>query len=297
MSPSTGSRSVRTSGQAAETSAHSTGLSSRKMKLSSPRFSSRASERMFCDLGCQLTRQETRCSAFQHHVRAAVEDLEHVGLGVLAAEAEQEPLAGQLDHESLEVPPGRRDRDATRPLLADDALPEGVVAVEDDDLVGRGESACGSAGPAACPSRRTTGGRVRDVAQPVALRVVIIRHGVELELARADHRHAGHVAQLRGDPGGGPLERAASVARRPGGRASRGRGRRSAACSTAPPSPAPRRSGRTRSAPASPRCPSRPPDPGSARSQSSGRTSTILAPRRFRENRLPGSSSCWKTWL
>ena len=65
MSPSTGSRSVRTSGQAERTSAHSTGLSSRKMKLSSPRFSSRASERMFSDFGCQLTRQETRCSRFR----------------------------------------------------------------------------------------------------------------------------------------------------------------------------------------------------------------------------------------
>ena len=49
----------------ARTSAHSTGLSSRKMKLSSPRFSSCASERIFCDLACQLIRQETRWLRFR----------------------------------------------------------------------------------------------------------------------------------------------------------------------------------------------------------------------------------------
>ena len=65
MSPSIGSRSVKTSGQPDRTSAHSTGLSSRKIKLSSPRLSSCASARIFCDLGCQLIRQETRCSRFR----------------------------------------------------------------------------------------------------------------------------------------------------------------------------------------------------------------------------------------
>ena len=42
------------------TSAHSIGLSSTKMKLSNPRFSSWASDLMLSDLGCQLIRQETR---------------------------------------------------------------------------------------------------------------------------------------------------------------------------------------------------------------------------------------------
>ena len=53
---------VSTSGQPARTSAHSTGLSSRKTKLSSPRLSRAASVRRFCDFGCQLIMAATTCS-------------------------------------------------------------------------------------------------------------------------------------------------------------------------------------------------------------------------------------------
>ena len=92
MLPSIGIRSVKTSGQSDRTSAHSTGLSSRKMKLSTPRFSSWASERMLSDLDCQLIRQGPGVS-LQDHVRAPIQDGKHVGLVILAAQTEQESLA------------------------------------------------------------------------------------------------------------------------------------------------------------------------------------------------------------
>ena len=149
--------------------------------------------------------------ALQDHVRPAVEDLQHVGLDVLAAQADQEPLARPLRHEPLEALPGRRDGDAVDPLLADDPLPERVVAVEDDDLVGRGQHRVDPAGQQRA-HRGEERGRVGDVAQPVAPRVVVVGDRIELEVARGDHRDAGHAGQLVGDPGGGPVEMLATVA-------------------------------------------------------------------------------------
>ena len=156
MSPSTGSRSDRTSGQAEPTSAHSTGLSSRKMKLSSPRFSSRASARMFSDLRPPVDPPGDQVLPLQDHVRPAVEDLQDVGLVVLAAQAEQEPLARQLGHEPLEALPGRRDRDARRPRPRRRPPSRGCCRSPGRRPCGAGAAGRGSDGPGASPSRRRT---------------------------------------------------------------------------------------------------------------------------------------------
>ena len=78
--------------------------------------------------------------AFQNHVRPTVKDLENVGLIVLAAQAEDESLARQVDHQPLELPntPAASAIPST-PSSPTTPFPDCVVAVQDDDLIGRVE--------------------------------------------------------------------------------------------------------------------------------------------------------------
>ena len=108
-----------------------------KIKLSSPRFSSCASDADILRLGLPVDPPGDQVLTLQDHVRPPVEDIEHIGLVVLAAQAEQEPLARQLHHEPLQGHPGWRDRNPGDPFLTDDPFPESVVAVQDDHLVRR----------------------------------------------------------------------------------------------------------------------------------------------------------------
>ena len=156
MSPLTGSRSVRTSGQAGADLGALDRVVVEEDEAVEPEVQLPRERADVLRFRLPVDPPGDQVLALEDHVRPTVEDLEDVGLDVLAAQAEQEPLARQLGHEPLEGPPGRRDGDAVDPLLADDPLPERVVAVEDDDLVRAGPAARGSDGPGACPSRRRT---------------------------------------------------------------------------------------------------------------------------------------------
>ena len=104
------------------------------MKLSSPRLSSFASDLMFSDLLFQLMRHETRCSRLSGMSRAPVEDLERILLVVLAAQAEQHPVAHLPDHEFLQRTVRRGHFDTQGAVLAAHPFPERVVAVQRDHL-------------------------------------------------------------------------------------------------------------------------------------------------------------------
>jgi hypothetical protein len=127
---SCGHSSVRISGQAARTSAHSTGLSSMKTKLSRPRLSRSAIARRFADFGCQLMAAATMCSRRSAAVGTALEHPPDVRLLVLAAERDQHAVSGEARQRVVQRLRGpRRTIEALRRPLADDAAPQRVVAV------------------------------------------------------------------------------------------------------------------------------------------------------------------------
>jgi len=75
----------------------------------------------------------------QHLMRVALEHLEHVGLVVLARDREDDPAVMQIEHGLLKAHVGAAgevgaERDAVGAVLADDAAPQCVVAVEDQAL-------------------------------------------------------------------------------------------------------------------------------------------------------------------
>ena len=141
----------------------------------------------------------------QGHLRAAFEDLKDVPLLVLAAEADEETGFNFPDQEFLELPERGPDPDPHGPFLADHALPEGVVAVQGDHLVGGKYEGMD-------PSRQERAqcgeeqGSIRDVSQVVAPGVVIVVHGVSCEVASVDHGQTGDTCQPVGDLGLNGLE-------------------------------------------------------------------------------------------
>ena len=235
--------------------------------------------------------------ALQDHVRPAVEDLEHVGLVVLAAQAEQEPLARQLHHEPLQGP--SRPAGSRCPMTpSSPTTPFHRVLSQS-----RTTTLCGGLMQSVDfpgqdrPERGEERGRVGDVPELVPSRVVVIGDRIQVEVGGPEQAQPGDCLQLAGDPLLDPGEEGPRVPIVAAPRASRGRGRRSAAPSSGPPLLVPRRSGRPRSAPGTPArsWPARS-SPGRDRTQSSSRTNTTLTPWRFCDSRLPGSSNCWKTW-
>ena len=95
-------------------------------------------------------------------------------------------------------PPGRRDRDARDAVLADDALPQGVVAVQDDHLVRRAQEGVDLAGQDRA-ERGEEQGRIGDVAELVPLRVIVVVDRIEAEVVRAEQAEAGDAVQRGGD--------------------------------------------------------------------------------------------------
>src|SRR5205085_1678740 len=87
-------------------------------------------------------------------------------------------LGAALRHELLQGAAGRVDRDALRAVLAADAGPQGLVAIERDDLVGRGADSVNTARDGG-GERDEIFGRVGQVAELVGMRVVDGFDGVE----------------------------------------------------------------------------------------------------------------------
>ena len=191
MSPSIGSRSVKTSGQPARTSAHSTGLSSRKMKLSSPKVQLLRQRADVLRLGLPVDPPGDQMVPLQDHVRPPVKDVEHIGLVILAAQAEQEPLARQLHHEPLQGHPGRRDRNPVDSFFADHSFPQSVVAVQDDHLVRRVEEGVDLPGQDR-PERGEEQGRVGDVPELVPPPVMVVGDRIQIKVVGPEQAQPGN---------------------------------------------------------------------------------------------------------
>ena len=114
----------------------------------------------------------------ERHFRMRAEGGGHILFVVLAAQGEQHALAAALRHELLERAARRIEHDALGTVLAADAGPQGVVAIERDDFEWRRGDGVNLA--------RQRGGqgheierRVGYASQFVAVRIVDFGHGVE----------------------------------------------------------------------------------------------------------------------
>ncbi len=235
--PAVGTRIVDTSGQPDRTSAHSTGLSSRNIKLSRPRPSSRAIDRIFSDLSCQLIRHATRSSRFRIMSGCRSRTARTLDSAFLLFRHNRNPSAANPTMNCCSALQRGGDRDSLYAILANHAVPEGVVAVHHDHLVG-GASKGMNSPRQQCPECREERRRVGDMADVVALRVMIVGDRVQIEVVRTDNTQPGNRPQLRDEPRGDP------VAEFTVPRASPDRGRRSVAPTTGWSPPSPRRSGR-----------------------------------------------------
>jgi hypothetical protein len=89
------------------------------------------------------------------------------------------------DHEVLQRLAGRVHYDALRPILAADAAPQCIVAIERDDLEGRRAQRVNLAGQHRA-ERREIGGRIGDMAQLIAERIVPLGDGIQaVDFSRA----------------------------------------------------------------------------------------------------------------
>ncbi len=132
----------------------------------------------------------------QGHIRMAAEGLQDVFFVVLAAQTKEHAGVVLGHHELLE---GAARDDFFRSVLAADALPEGVVAVERNDLVGHQPQGVDLAGEQAAESGEVLG-RIGDVAEHVSVGVVRLAHRIEsVELGRRDEVDVRQAAQAGGD--------------------------------------------------------------------------------------------------
>ena len=131
-----GSGRASTSGAPAWASVHSLGLSSTRMKLSSASPSSSASEPEVGALGRPIDAPGREIFQAQGHLGVRLEGFHHVAFVVLAGQRQQHPGAAQPGHELLPLAPRLVQHHAHRPILAANAGPQGLVAIERDHLVG-----------------------------------------------------------------------------------------------------------------------------------------------------------------
>ncbi len=163
------------------------------------------------------------------HPGMPIEDLQHVGLGVLAAEAQEPSRLVLAEHELLEGDAGGVHVDAERAVLTAHPGPQRLVAVEHDDLRRARERAMSAA-----RERGAEGGeprrRVGHVSEREPLGIVHRFRGEPArDLGRGHHRHAGEPASALGEPAleGGDVGRAGGIGerRRRGGREAHDQGR------------------------------------------------------------------------
>ena len=107
------------------------------------------------------------------------------------------PSRRRAGHELLQRAARRIERHALRPVLAADAGPQGVVAIERDHFVrrrGHGVDLAGDGGGQGHEVKRGVG----QVAQFVGVRVVDLGHGIErLHLGRREGVDGGQTGQRR----------------------------------------------------------------------------------------------------
>ncbi len=133
------------------------------------------------------------------HVGLGVEHRHDVGVVVLAAQADQHAGVVLRDQHLLQGAPRRVEDDPERPVLPRDAGPQGVIAVGDDDLGRRADQRVEAARHQR-PQGRELRGRVGDVPDVVAVRVVVVRDGIERgQRRRGDHGHPIDAGELGGD--------------------------------------------------------------------------------------------------
>ena len=92
---------------------------------------------------------------------------------VLAAKAKKHACVDLCAHELVQDAAGLVDFDAGGTILAADSTPKSIVAIEGDDFAWRAFERMEFAGNH-CSKRRKEGGRIRNVAEAFALRIVIL---------------------------------------------------------------------------------------------------------------------------
>ena len=114
----------------------------------------------------------------QRHAWVGVEGGGNVLWVVLAAQGEEHAVGAQAGHELLQAAARGIEDDAFGAVLAADAGPQGVVAIEGDGLERRGDDGVDFAHDGG-GERDEVEGCVGDVAEFVAVGIVNFRHGVE----------------------------------------------------------------------------------------------------------------------
>ncbi len=140
-------------------------------------------------------------AARQVHVRALVEHPQDVGLGVLARQAHQHAPAFGRDREVLHRQEAGVQRDAGDAVLADDAAPDRVVAVEHEHLVRRDLAQVHLARDDDRQRAEPVVG-VRDVGEPVGHRVVARGRAQRVDRPVAEHDSVGQRLERGDEPRG-----------------------------------------------------------------------------------------------
>ena len=122
----------------------------------------------------------------QRHLWTTAEYLPNVLFKILAAQAKQHPGVVLVDEEFLQNAVRRIELNAVGPDFAADSMPQGFVAIDDDDLPRRGLQSANPAGQERAQAREECR-RVGDSAQFFAVRIVVQLDGIcRRQLLRRD---------------------------------------------------------------------------------------------------------------
>ena len=112
---------------------------------------------MFCDLGCQLIRQETRCSRFRTMSGRRSKTSSTSASSFLLHRQSRNPLPASSTMNRCKRHPGRRDRDARRLLLRRRPPSTGCCRSPGRPPCAAGSIGRGPSGPGSSRARRRTG--------------------------------------------------------------------------------------------------------------------------------------------
>ena len=134
----------------------------------------------------------------EQHLGAFIEDGEDIGLPVLAAKTQQFPGLLPGDHESLQCQVRGADCNAARPVFGADPLPQGVVAIEHDYLIGIAQGGMDAPGDQGA-DRREEKRRVGDMADCLAVGVIEAGNRVGFHgILGTDELEVGDTIRFRG---------------------------------------------------------------------------------------------------
>ena len=114
----------------------------------------------------------------QGHVRPALEYSAHVLFVVLAAKAKEHARIPLCAHEGLKRPPWQIDANTFGPILAANARPQGLIAIQHDHLPGQAVEDMKLADNQSAESREKKRG-IRNMPKFLRMRIVVVAYGVK----------------------------------------------------------------------------------------------------------------------